>query len=201
MNLLSAASSLFQTTPAANRAPSLKAPESAPPATTQAARPDQLLQGSPGSNPANAGALTQMQADTAARLTGPTTKEAEKAAAQTLTKKAILAKAAGPVGNAIGAAFQVYETGSEIKDIQQNGELSQSEKQQQAGKSALKGAGSISGSLGGALAGATLGAFAGPPGMLIGGILGGIAGDFAGSEAGEALGGTGMGAFVGKLFA
>lgn len=205
---------------------------------------NQLLQGSPVSNPWSAAPLTQLQSDAALGITGsPTPKEedekgaldhtgtvagsasdagsqgfkaanasaAARAAAETaetgshvapaLSTAGKVSKVAGPVGTVVSSGIQVFQTGSEIKDIKADKKLTEAQKEEKAGAAATEGAGSIAGGLGGAAAGAAIGAAGGPPGMIIGAVIGGLGGDLIGGGIGKAIGESPVGKLVGKLFA
>lgn len=111
------------------------------------------------------------------------------------------AKVAGPVGTVVASGIQVFTTGSDIRKIQKDDSLSESQKEQKTGAAATEGAGSIAGGLGGAAAGAAIGAAGGPPGMIIGAVIGGLGGGKIGEVVGKAVGDSPVGKFVGKLFA
>lgn len=215
----------------------------APPAL-QAGSPQELLNGTPPSDPLSAASLTEVQANAAYSITGgngsqsddqggflDTTgtvagsaadagKEGLKIAEATASSRAAaeaartgahvapalssagrVAKVAGPVGTVIASGVQVFQTASDIRKIQNDSSLTESQKEQKTGEVATEGAGHVGGGIGGAAAGAALGAAAGPPGIVIGAVVGGLLGDGVGGAIGKAIGHSPIGKLVGKLFA
>lgn len=184
-------------------------------------RPESLLSTGPWpSNPAASRSLTGLQAELAAQVTGSnpaadaaghtglvagTVADAASTTSRVASQTGRLARSArvaGPIGGVIASGAQVVESGLEIRQAQRDPNLSEAQKEQKAGRAAVVGGSKLLGGMGGLAAGAAAGfAIAGPVGAIVLGVAGGFGGDWAAGKVGEALGDTGLGRAVGKLFA